>query len=85
MKINQIINGNKEGLWESYYQGGIFQGRILRSRGYYKNNIYEGYWEYYFSNGAIMDKGSYKNGIAYGYWEFYDYYGSMNRIIYFYK
>ena len=34
MKTNKRDKeGNREGLWESYYQGGI-----LRSRGYYKNN-----------------------------------------------
>jgi antitoxin component YwqK of YwqJK toxin-antitoxin module len=81
MKTNKRDKeGNREGLWESYYQGGI-----LRTRGYYKNNIADGYWEYYFTDGRIMDKGNYKNGIIYGYWEFYNYYGSMNRIEYFYK
>jgi antitoxin component YwqK of YwqJK toxin-antitoxin module len=43
--MNQLINGKREGYWESYYSNGN-----LWYKGHYNNDLKEGYWECYLNN-----------------------------------
>jgi antitoxin component YwqK of YwqJK toxin-antitoxin module len=67
VRINQYdIDGNKTGMWESYWDNGD-----LESKGSYKNGKEEGYWETYHYNGQLESKGNYMDGVRDGYWEIY--------------
>jgi len=47
------------------------------------NDKPHGYWESYYSNGAIMYKGKYFNGKPYGYWERFEYFGKLKSKTYY--
>ena len=58
-------NGEKEGLWEYYYENGK-----LERKGNYKNGKMNGFWENYDENGQYKGKQNYKYGIKDGPYEF---------------
>ena len=63
MKINKILKyiGENNSMYRNY-------------KGIYEiddNNLRQGIWELYYSNGKLKRKGNYKNGIYDGYWEEY--------------
>ena len=49
------------------------------------NNLRQGQWETYYSNGKLSDKGSYLIGETHGYWEFYWQNGNPQWRGYYYK
>ena len=67
-------NGNRHGLWESYYDNGQ-----LYFKANYVNGKEHGYWESYYDNGQLFYKGNYVNGEPHGYWD----YGQLDNKIYY--
>jgi antitoxin component YwqK of YwqJK toxin-antitoxin module len=59
-------NGNRQGLWGTYYKNGQ-----LDSKGSFKDDKKDGIWEYYWDNGQLMSKGSFKDDKQDGIWERY--------------
>jgi len=58
VKKNKVDkNGNKQGLWETYYPNGQ-----LETKGYYIDDRKDGIWEKYYSNGYLMYKALCKDG-----------------------
>ncbi|MFT4600005.1 MAG: antitoxin component YwqK of YwqJK toxin-antitoxin module [Arenicella sp.] len=64
--------GNRNGLWISYYDNGI-----KWSESYYDNGIRDGHSLTFFPNGGIRYIGEYKNDIKIGLWKFYDEAGEL--------
>jgi len=64
-KINQMINGKREGLWEIHYPDGT------SSKGLYCNGLEEGWWESYMADGKVRGRSHYVNGKRDRPWEFY--------------
>ena len=64
--------GNREGLWISYYDNGI-----KWSESYYDNGIKNGHSLTFFPNGGIRYVGEYDNDVKIGTWKFYDETGEL--------
>ena len=73
-KVNKVINGKKEGAWETYWSF-----KILFSRGFYVNGKMEGLWKRHFVNGTVYFSGCYKSGERKGVWK--DFSSKGNYII----
>jgi len=72
MKGKNNSNGEREGLWISYYDNGI-----KWSESYYDNGIKNGHSLTFFPNGGIRYVGEYKNDVKIGTWKFYDEAGEL--------
>lgn len=46
--------------------------RVRSVEGWYKNNIKQGVWKYWYTNGHLKDSGAYKNNYAVGEWKSWD-------------
>jgi antitoxin component YwqK of YwqJK toxin-antitoxin module len=64
--INQKLNGNKEGLWITYYANGN-----KRSEGSFKAGIKHGEWILYHQNGNKQSEATFVNGLYTGYYVSY--------------
>ena len=64
-KLNE--EGNRQGLWVSYYDNGT-----KWSESYYDNGIVDGHSITFFPNGKVRYIGEYKQGEKSGVWKFYD-------------
>lgn len=64
--IFDVVNGKKEGKFESYYPN----GKLLMS-GTLKNNRNEGEWKYFFNNGIVESAGMFENDKPVGKWSWY--------------
>jgi antitoxin component YwqK of YwqJK toxin-antitoxin module len=58
------LNGQKEGLWKSWYMNGQ-----LGSEGDYSNGQKEGPWKVWYANGQLLCEGLYSNGKPEGEWK----------------
>ena len=64
-KLNQTnFQGQRHGLWESYYPNGQ-----LRYKGNYQNGKLYGLCEIYYDNGKLWSKGYFKNYKEIGLWK----------------
>lgn len=68
----QVVNGKKNGLFESYY----LDGQIEKS-GFILNDNNEGLWEYYYPNGQLESEGNFDNNLPEGKW--ISYYSNGNK------
>ncbi|UKN00901.1 hypothetical protein K6119_14290 [Paracrocinitomix mangrovi] len=71
-KLNE--NGNREGLWVSYYDNGT-----KWSESYYSDGIKEGHSLTFFPNGKVRYVGEYKADKKTGLWKFYDEEGNLSK------
>ena len=69
-----IINGKRDGFWESYYENGQ-----LNWKGSYKDDWLDGPWEYYYDNGQLSYKGNYIGGKEDGIFEHYKENGKFHK------
>jgi antitoxin component YwqK of YwqJK toxin-antitoxin module len=69
-----IINGKRDGFWESYYENGQ-----LNWKGNYKDDCLDGPWEYYYDNGQLSYKGNYIGGKEDGIFEHYKENGKFQK------
>ena len=69
-----IINGKRDGFWESYYENGQ-----LNWKGNYKDDCLDGPWEYYYDNGQLSYKGNYIGGKEDGIFEHYKENGKFHK------
>ncbi len=69
-----IINGKRDGFWESYYESGQ-----LNWKGSYKDDCLDGPWEYYYDNGQLSYKGNYIGGKEDGIFEHYKENGKFHK------
>ena len=69
-----IINGKRDGFWESYYDNGQ-----LNWKGNYKDDCLDGPWEYYHENGQLSYKGNYKAGLEEGLFEHFQKNGKFEK------
>ena len=69
-----IINGKRDGFWESYYENGQ-----LNWKGSYKDDCLDGPWEYYYDNGQLSYKGNYIGGKEDGIFEHYKENGKFHK------
>ena len=69
-----IINGKRDGFWESYYENGQ-----LNWKGNYKDDCLDGPWEYYYDNGQLSYKGNYIGGKEDGIFEHYKENGRFHK------
>lgn len=58
---NQLINGEKEGLWREYYQNGN-----LRAEYHYQNGKKNGYGRQYWDGGVLLQEAIYENDLETG-------------------
>jgi antitoxin component YwqK of YwqJK toxin-antitoxin module len=72
IKGKNNAEGNREGLWISYYDNGI-----KWSESYYDNGIKNGHSLTFFPNGGIRYVGEYENDVKIGTWKFYDEAGEL--------
>ena len=73
-KNGTIINGKRDGFWESYYDNGQ-----LNWKGNYKDDCLDGPWEYYHENGQLSYKGNYKAGLEEGLFEHFQKNGKFEK------
>lgn len=64
--IFDVVNGKKEGKFESYYPN----GKMLMS-GNMKNNRNVGEWKYFYANGNLESEGIFENDKPIGKWSWY--------------
>lgn len=69
-KLNE--NGERDGLWISYYDDGS-----KWSESYYNNGLKDGHSITFFPNGQVRYVGEYKNDQKVGTWTFYDESGEL--------
>jgi len=65
-RIGTLKDGKRNGLWEEYLNENLI------SRGWFRNDIKEGPWEYYgishYGDNEIIASGFYRNGLKEGEW-----------------
>ena len=71
--IDDSTSAQLTGLYKSFFINGT-----LESKGFYKNNIPDSIWTYYYESGQIKMKGMLKNGSNHGLWEYYFENGKIN-------
>jgi len=76
--VFDVVNGKKEGKFESYYPG----GQVLMS-GYLKNNRNVGEWKYFYDNGNLESSGYFENDKPEGMWSWYYPDGTLRQTGYF--
>jgi antitoxin component YwqK of YwqJK toxin-antitoxin module len=62
---NKDINGQRSGIWTSYYENGI-----KWSETYYRKGLKDGHSITFYPNGQVRFIGEYKNDEKYGEWTF---------------
>ncbi len=72
----EMVDGVREGGWESYFPDGT-----LRSRGTFINGIQQGPTTVHHPNGAIFYTGWYKDGVPVNDWSFYNEEGEQVKIV----
>lgn len=77
---NKISKNEYETYWVIYNKRDVkigeykyYKDKVLRTRGYYDNNIKDSIWTYYSFNGKKIKSGRYKNDQKHGVWEEYTY------------
>ncbi len=58
--------GKKFGKWIEYHDNGI-----IKSIGFYKDDLPDGFWKYFDDSGRLVEQGNYKKGLITGVWEYY--------------
>lgn len=71
-----IIDGQREGLWQAWYENGN-----LWSEAEYKKGINNGKSVTYFENGKVRYEGKFNNGKKIGEWNYYDEEGKLVKTI----
>ncbi len=71
--IADATSAKLTGPFKSYYINGT-----LEKHGYYKNNLPDSIWHYYFESGQLKMKGVLKDGSNHGVWEYYYENGKIN-------
>jgi len=74
MKGNLDADGNRNGLWVSYYDNGT-----KWSESYYANGKRAGHSLTFFPNGQVRYIGEYQNDEKTGTWKFYDEEGNLQK------
>lgn len=69
-----IVDGKRNGTFESYYKSGA-----IMSRGEFVDGIRIGKATVYHENGKVRYEGVYENGVECGIWKFYDEEGSLTK------
>ena len=68
------INKNKTWLTGKYIE---YTGKVLTTKGSYKDSLKEGKWYYYYSNGILKSQNNYKKGLQIGPQIFYNNNGNL--------
>lgn len=83
-KFITCVDGEKEGLYTSYYEGekklpakSLAQ---VNEQGNYRNGVKDGEWRMYYSNGQLEERGSFLNGKKNGEWECYSDDGKRKKV-----
>lgn len=63
---NQVVNGNKEGLWITRFANGI-----LRSKGEFKQGKKHGFWQLFHKNGQLQSEATFAEGLYTGHYVSY--------------
>ena len=53
------------------YEKEYYQPGIIKSEGWVRNGLKDGYWKFYHPNGKLSEKGHFKKGQRQDYWYFY--------------
>jgi len=72
---NQYKDGQKTGLWRSYYSNGILQNEF-----YYNNGVKEGIGKEWWEDGTLATEGLYANNEANGWMKWYSMKGHLSAI-----
>lgn len=68
-------SGKRSGVYVKYHP----DGKTIKQKGYYIDDVINGVVEFYFENGYISDRFVYKNGVKEGKYEGFDYIQSNNK------
>ena len=55
--VTTYVDGKKNGKFKNWYKN-----QMLKSEGYYKNNLMHDDWKFYYKSGNIMVQGAFING-----------------------
>lgn len=65
-ETGKMINGEKDGIWTTYYENGN-----IESKGGYSNDEKKGEWKYYYENGNLKEEGVYLHNKRVSKWQTY--------------
>lgn len=77
--VQEAFDTNEDPIYDSL--GNIVNTKIFRKHEYYYvNNIMQGAYKSYYTNGSLWESGNYENGLATGIWHEYDQAGRVKKI-----